>query len=166
MKSAQKVQKRIHWSQIKRTDATVSLYVLSRLSCELDVFHEDFFFLMSSFLCPEGVTTGNDPEVRESYFCASEFDDSAAKIFCQMLSWPLGRAVSLYTGNSNYTQTGSDVIIGTALKNLNCPAAGRPHIMDCNPDMVPGHTCEPAAVECSPGFPLTLRMQDELSLGK
>ena len=89
------------------------------------------------------------------YFCADTFSDDDAKVFCAMKSWKFGKAVSL--SSSEQAPPSGEI----RLSNPRCNG-DEPHILDC------GHeedaTCETAAaVECSPGFPFTLRLHNNLS---
>ena len=112
---------------------------------------------------------------RTSYFCADGFGDREARVFCQMLSWEFGKAINIpeQTPNSSIQ---IDLDIGMHLKDLDCQSSD-PHILDCDPtfdadglDQVGCPNGLRAAVECSPGYPLTLRVfnpiEDEIPPGK
>ena len=94
-------------------------------------------------------------EETKSYFCADSFSDDDAKVFCAMKSWKFGKAVTLA---STEQQAPSGEI---RLSNPRCNG-DEPHILDCEHEEA-GAGDTPAAVECSPGFPFTLRMHNRLS---
>ena len=75
-----------------------------------------------------------------------------------MKSWKFGKAVAL---TSTEETTPSGVVY---LSNPRC-TGNEPHILDCeHEEATDPATCETAAaVECSPGFPFTLRMHNQLS---
>jgi hypothetical protein len=90
----------------------------------------------------------------QSYFCADNFTDEDARVFCQMKSWKFGKAITL----PNETPAGKIHLTG-----MQC-SANEPHVIDCKHGEEANPTCTTAAgVECSPGFPFTLRMFNTLS---
>ncbi len=103
------------------------------------------------------LTVGEDSS--PYYFCADEVDREEAQVLCQMLSWPLGKGVTLPGGNLN--SLGQDEpATELRIKDLNCDTDKEPHILDCDYTLAEAasDTCqEVAAIECSPGFPLTVR---------
>ncbi|XP_059099279.1 uncharacterized protein LOC131893304 [Tigriopus californicus] len=91
-----------------------------------------------------------DPE--ESYFCADSFSNKEALVFCKMLSWEFGKAISLpYSNLTTYSY----------LHGISCGSKSEePHILGCSKYGNGSTPCTkgPAAVECSPGYPFTLRL--------
>ena len=104
------------------------------------------------------MTTGisGSAEDTKSYFCADSFSDDDAKVFCAMKSWKFGKAVTLA---STEQQAPSGEI---RLSNPRCNG-DEPHILDCEHEEASASCETAAAVECSPGFPFTLRMHNRLS---
>lgn len=91
-------------------------------------------------------------DVEESYFCADSFGNKEARVFCKMLSWEFGKAINLpFSNQTTYPY----------LHGVSCGSKSEePHILDCANyanGTVPC-TTGPASVECSPGFPFTLRL--------
>ena len=95
-------------------------------------------------------------EETKSYFCADSFSDDDAKVFCAMKSWKFGKAVTL-------ASTEQQAPLGEIrLSNPRCNG-DEPHILDCEHEEASSSCETAAAVECSPGFPFTLRMHNRLS---
>ena len=93
-------------------------------------------------------------DAAKSYFCADNFTDADAKVFCKMKSWEFGKAVSLPA------ETPSGKV---RLSSPRCEGS-EPHILDCRHESDVDPACTTAAaVECSPGFPFTLRMHNSLA---
>ena len=98
--------------------------------------------------------SSSSKDAAKSYFCADSFTDADAKVFCRMKSWEFGKAVSLPA------ETPSGEV---RLSSPRCEG-DEPHILDCRHESDVGPACATAAaVECSPGFPFTLRMQNPLA---
>ncbi len=92
--------------------------------------------------------------VVQSYICAENFTDADARVFCAMKSWKFGKAISL----PNETPSGL-----IHLSSLGC-ASDDPHVMDCKHKEEASPSCtKSAAVECSPGFPFTMRMHNNMA---
>ena len=103
--------------------------------------------------------SGSEESVK-SYFCADTFSDDDAKVFCAMKSWKFGKAVSLASTEQAPSPPGE-----IRLSDPRCNG-DEPHILDCQhrEEVADPGACETAAaVECSPGFPFTLRMHNRLS---
>ena len=140
----------------------------------------------SAILCDQGwIQMGDNPkastrglpylrpnkDTTESYICADGFDDNDAQVFCRMRSWKFGKAVTIPEAVSRPTN------YPIRLGNVSCSSTD-PHLLDCSHTFA-GESrligCSgAAAVECSPGFPLTLRIEnlledkippDELTIG-
>ena len=103
----------------------------------------------------ERTTTRGLPYLGANHFCSDTFTDIEAAVFCKMLSWPFGKAVNIFGGNAN---SSGNAIDAAHKFSVNCDDdANQPHIMDCNVNITDNCT-EPAAIECTPGYPLIARL--------
>ncbi|XP_023326594.1 uncharacterized protein LOC111700015 [Eurytemora carolleeae] len=86
----------------------------------------------------------------EKYFCKEGFGDLEATVFCRMLGWSVGKIKP--------NQTLRNPVVYTA----SCTGT-ETHILDCKTNYTEsGLSCDSVWIECSPGFPLRLRLDNPL----
>ena len=98
----------------------------------------------------------------EQYFCAQNFTNREATVFCKMLGWSSGRSVgaAAKTGVDTMSVSCQGNYLSHNIDHSTVSTGQENHLLDCQHLNT---TCDQnvARVACDPGFPLTLRLHKE-----